>query len=244
LTTLFLTKLMALLVYPLGAAILAAATALALSFTDWRRLGQLLLGLALIALWIAATPVFANWLTWQVASQVPEPKLGRLPTSDAVIVLGGGQLSRSLHALRIYRAGKAPRIVISGGNLPWSSWTVPEAEGIAVLLQELGTPRSALTLETRSATTRENAVNTAAIFREHGWRTGILVTSAIHMPRALAAFRKVGLDVVPGAPTIASKPTQVEGLLDVLPDADALAWTTSAIKEIIGLEVYRARGWA
>jgi uncharacterized SAM-binding protein YcdF (DUF218 family) len=231
-------------VYPLGAALLAGAVALALSCTRWRRLGQVLLSFVLVGLWIAATPVFADWLNWRVASEVPEPKLKSLRPSDAVIVLGGGEVGRALRALWIYRAGKAPRIVISAGNLPWSSLSVPEAEKIANLLVKLGAPRSALILETRSGTTRENAVNTAAIFKANDWRTGLLVTSATHMPRALAAFRKVGLDVVPATPNHRWGPPQVNTILDFLPDVHALAATTSAAKEIIGLELYRVRGWA
>jgi uncharacterized SAM-binding protein YcdF (DUF218 family) len=244
LTTLFLTKLLVVFVYPLGIALLLGAIALALSFTKWGRLGQLLLGFVLITLWIAATPMFANWLNWWLASPFAQIKTETLPHSDAVILLGGGPDSRAGYALQIYQAGKAPRIVISGGNLPWLRLAVPDAERMADLLVQLGAPRSALILESRSRTTRENAVNTAAIFRAHGWQTGLLVTSGVHMPRALASFRKVGLDVVPAATDVATSPFQVDTLLDILPNAGALAWTTSAIKEIIGLGVYRYRGWA
>jgi uncharacterized SAM-binding protein YcdF (DUF218 family) len=258
-TTLLLTKGLPLLVYPLGAAIFVGAIALALSFTNRGRIGQLLLGLALVALWIAATPVFANWLTWRLESQFPPVSVETLPQSDVVIVLGGilGQplpprvaadlgdpADRIMHALRIYRTNKAPLIVISAGNQPWQAAVAPEAELIADLLVELGVPRSALLLETESRNTRENAVNTAAIFKAHGWRTGLLVTSGAHMPRALAAFRKVGLGVVPAATDIHAGPPELVSLLDLLPDAGALAQTTSAIKEMIGLCIYRLRGWA
>ena len=120
----------------------------------------------------------------------------------------------------------------------------PESQLIADLLVELGVPRSALILETGSRTTRENAVNTAAIFKEHGWRNGLLVTSGVHMPRALATFQKVGLSLVPAATDIYAGPPRLDTLLDVVPDAGALARTASAVKEIIGLCVYRFRGWA
>ena len=109
---------------------------------------------------------------------------------------------------------------------------------------EIGTPRSALILETRSRNTRENAVNTAAIFKENGWRHALLVTEGVHMPRALATFQKVGIDVMPAATDIPSWSLNVDSNLDFLPDVAALAWTTSAIKEMIGLCVYRHRGWA
>jgi uncharacterized SAM-binding protein YcdF (DUF218 family) len=115
-TSLSLTKDLPLLVYFLG------PIALALSFTRWWRFGLSLLGFALVALWIAATPFFANWLDWRLESEFPPAEVQKLPASDAVILLGGAGLdlnnptNRIMHALQIYRAGKAPRIIYSGGS--------------------------------------------------------------------------------------------------------------------------------
>jgi uncharacterized SAM-binding protein YcdF (DUF218 family) len=244
-TSLFLAKLLPVFVYPLGAAILIGALALALSFTNWRRIGQGLLGLALLTLWIAATPICANWLNWRLKSELAPMSVDSLPQSDVIVLLGGiGPLDRIVETLRVYRAGKAPLIVISGGNQPWRACVVPEAKSISDVLVGLGIPFSALILETESRNTRENAVNTAAIFKAHGWRTGLLVTSGAHMPRALAVFQKLGISLVPAATDIPAGPPQFASLLDLLPDAGALARTTSAIKEMIGLRVYRFRGWA
>ena len=64
------------------------------------------------------------------------------------------------------------------------------------------------------------------------------------MPRALAAFRQVGINVTPASTDIHGAPVTSIGILDVVPDAGSLARTTSAIKEIIGLWIYRYRGWA
>ena len=244
-TSPFLAKLLPIFVYPLGAAILVGALALALSFTNWWRIGQGLLGLALLTLWFAATPVFANWLNWRLQSELVPLSDGPLPQSDVIVLLGGiGPADRIVDTLRIYRAGKAPLIVISGGNQPWRACVVPEAKSISDVLVGLGVPFSALILETESRNTHENAVNTAAIFKAHGWRTGLLVTSGAHMPRALAAFQKMGISLVPATTNIYAGPPQFVTLLDLLPDARALARTTSAIKEMIGLRVYRFRGWA
>ena len=186
---LILTKLLLVFAYPLGGALLVGAAAVALSFTRWRPFGQVLLGCTLIGLWVAATPVFANWLNWQVESRLPPLSMEALPQSDVVIVLGGASATRILGAWRIYRAGKTPRVVISGGNLPWQAQAVPESQLTADLLIELGVPHPVLILEQQSRTNRENALNTAAIFNEHNWRNGLLVTSGLHMPRALAAFQ-------------------------------------------------------
>jgi uncharacterized SAM-binding protein YcdF (DUF218 family) len=243
-TSLFLAKLLPIFVYPLGAAILVGALALALSFTTWRRIGQMLLGLALLTLWVAATPICANWLNWRLQLEVAPVSVDPLPQSDVIVLLGGLDAARIVDTLRVYRAGKAPLIVISGGNQPWRVCAVPEAESITDVLVGLGIPFSALILETESRNTRENAVNTAAIFEAHGWRTGLLVTSGAHMPRALAAFQKMGISLVPAATDIYADPPRLVSVLDLLPDAGALAHTTSAIKEMIGLRVYRFRGWA
>ena len=242
--TLILSKFLSLLIYPLGVVILIGVTAFILLFTRWRRTSQLLIGLALTILWIAATPIFARWLDLRLEVQVPLAGMESLPQTDALIVLGGGvTVGRILDAWRIYHAGKAPVIVISGGYLPWEAAS-PEAERIANVLAEFGVPRSTLVQETASRTTRENAVNTAAIFKERGWRNGLLVTSGYHMPRALAAFRKVGIDVTSATTEVRRGSLGLISFLDLLPSAWALAWTTSTIKEIIGLWVYRYRGWA
>jgi uncharacterized SAM-binding protein YcdF (DUF218 family) len=240
---LFITKFLSLLLYPLGAAILMSAFALVLSFTRWRRIGQLLLSCVLASLWIAATPVFANWLNKRLESDIAANSVETLPQGDAVILPGGASVGRIMAALRLYNAGKAPFIVITGGNLPWHKAAVPEAQRIADFLVELGAPRSALILETSSRNTRENAVNTAVIFKEHGWRHGLLVTEGLFMPRALATFHMVGLSVTP-ATTDIYLGSSIDSVLDFMPNVGALAWTTLAIKEMIGLFVYRYRGWA
>jgi uncharacterized SAM-binding protein YcdF (DUF218 family) len=239
--------------------LLVGATAFALSFTRWRGTGQVLLGVTLAALWVFATPFFANWLSFSLESQFPPVSVDNLPQSDVVIVLGGvlGQpfppriaadlsdsSDRLLHALRIYRAHKAARIVISAGNRPWQATMNPEAQLIADFLAELGVPRSALILDTESRNTRENAVRTAAVFKEHGWRSGLLVTSGVHMPRAVAAFQRAGLSVTAAATDVHANATHWENLSDLMPDVGALALTTRAIKEIVGLYLYRSRGWA
>jgi uncharacterized SAM-binding protein YcdF (DUF218 family) len=256
--SLYLDKLLPLFVYPLGASILLGIAVLALSFVGFKRLRFCLLAVALALLWISSTPVFANWLIGELESEYPPIPVEDAPEADAIIVLGGivrqprpprvapdlsDSADRIVEALRLYRAGKAPVIVISAGNLPWRAAAAPEAELIAMLLVEFGAPRSALVLDSGSRNTRENALNTAALFRSRGWRTGLLVTSAAHMPRALAVFRKVGLEVVPIATDIRAPYATRAGFLGFLPNADALAKTTFGLKELIGLSVYRIRGW-
>jgi uncharacterized SAM-binding protein YcdF (DUF218 family) len=254
---LFLSKLVSLFIFPLGLAILLGiASALASRF---RRLSRMLGSLAIVILWITSTPLFANWLTAGLESAYPPLPIERMPSADAVIILGGvlepprpplispnlnESIDRVIEGWRLFRAEKAQMIVVSGGNLPWAVATEPEADLIKRFLVELGVPENAIIVESDSRNTYENAVNTAGIFQSRGWRSGLLVTSGTHMPRAVAAFRRAGVEVVPAATDIQATYPLAASVLDLLPNAAALAKTTTTLKEWLGLEYYRGRGWA
>lgn len=176
-----------------------------------------------------------------------------------IVVLGGGiggvaaprllpdlssAADRVWHGARLFLAGKAPTVLVSGGRLAWQSEQPPEAEAMLAFLRDLGVPVEHVLLEGRSGTTRGNALETRQLADELGLSRMLLVTSALHMPRAVAAFRAVGLDVIP-APTdyeVVARRQLV--LLDLLPDAGALSSSSRAMKEYLGMLVYWVRGWA
>lgn len=255
----FLTKLLPVFIYPLGMSLAVSVFALALLATRFRKLAGLFFAVAIGALWTCSTPIFANWLMGGVESKNLPVALDSLPVADAIVVLGGfmGQpnpprrtpdfseaVDRLLFAGDLYRAGKALVIVISGGNLPWLKAVAPEAELAAAFLIQSGIPASAIVIESASRNTHENAVNTAQIFKARSFQSGLLVTSAAHMDRSLATFRAAGLQVTPASTDVRVTYPYYQSPLDLLPDADALARTTSSIKEYIGLFAYRLKGWA
>jgi uncharacterized SAM-binding protein YcdF (DUF218 family) len=153
----------------------------------------------------------------------------------------------------LYQQGAAPRILLSGGNVPWlGPASVPEAEAMADILAAIGVPRDAMWTEPASRNTHENAVETQAFLESQGIDDVILVTSALHMPRAYGVFAKTDLDVRP-VPTdyLVTQAdwehhTQLDPgiqLINLLPSAENLHWTTSALKEYVGIWIYRLRGW-
>jgi uncharacterized SAM-binding protein YcdF (DUF218 family) len=111
-------------------------------------------------------------------------------------------------------------------------------------LQVLGVPADAILVERQSRNTRENAVDTATLWREKGFRSGLLVTSAIHMPRAIATFRAVGLNLTPWPADFHVDHSSGYTIFDFLPDAHWLALTTASVKEWLGLAVYQWLAWA
>lgn len=127
------------------------------------------------------------------------------PTAcDVIIVLGAKQLPdgapgpvierRMAEAIRLWQAGRAPYLLLSGGV---TTTATPEAETMAALARAAGVPDTALHLETRSTRTLENAVFSIKAMRAQGWRDAVLVTDDFHMRRALYCFDSFGVRAQP-----------------------------------------------
>ena len=118
--------------------------------------------------------------------------------ADRVGVLTLGGASRVLEAARVFRVLNGPLIVSSGGPPPGHNM-YPDSETMTTALVQLGVPADRIVLESTSRVTRDEAVLTARLLRDRGIRACILVTSDLHMRRALGAFRREGLDARPAA---------------------------------------------
>lgn len=253
------SKILTALALPLGSAALLAAAALAALLI--RRTGLAAALLMAGALWVGvwATPAVADWLCGTLEQRFPPVAAASLPQADAIVVLGGGMevaypprlhpdlnagADRVWHAARLYHAGRAPRVVVSGGGLPWRRAMQSEAQAMQALLERLGVPPEAILREGASSNTRDNARESARLLARHGLGSVLLVTSAQHMPRALASFRAAGVEAVAAATDHEVVEAGPRTLLHYLPSAAALECSSRALKEHLGLLVYRLRGWA
>lgn len=260
----FLSKLLPQLVYPLGLAV--GLLALALIFQRRRTWQTVILTLALAILWLGGNRWVADGLMRSLEWQFLPA--GELPAAELIVILGGGtepvdfprqtpELNsagdRVFYGAYLFHQGKAPRILLSGGRIEWMD-NIPStpASEMANILRVMGVPEDAILLEDLSLNTYENAVNSAAILRELGIDRILLVTSAMHMPRSVALFEQQDITVIP-APTD-FKVTQAgwnalfdsswqSYLINIFPDVGNLNQTTAALKEYIGMFVYRMRGW-
>ncbi len=254
---LYLSKLIPLFIYPLGFALLLSILATGILGLS-AGLARLLLCTAVTVLWVASTPIFSDYLCLTLEGQYPPLAVDATPSADVIVVLGGGvagptpprltldladAADRVLHAARLYRAGKAPVVLISGGTIPWLGSELPEAGAMQTLLQEWGVPSASILLESASRNTHENAVLSQQVLQARGLQRVLLVTSALHMPRALATFQAAGIDALPVATDYTVINRDWRTVIDFLPDADALSRTSDAIKEYIGVAYYRQQGW-
>ncbi|HET6438773.1 MAG TPA: YdcF family protein [Anaeromyxobacter sp.] len=179
------------------------------------------------------------------------------PPYDVAVVLGGmvdtaamgqsGQIEfneaveRILRAAQLLRSGEAKAALLSAGTAFPEPGEPTEADALAAWLREEGIPPDRVLVENKSRNTRENAVESARIVAEHGFRRILLVTSAWHAPRALGCFRAVGLK--PDLLAVDHRSGKVGGL-GWLPRAAALSSSTDALHEMLGGLVYRMVGYA
>lgn len=232
---------------PVHASAVALALAALVWLLHWRRSAFALAALALAWSLLWSMPAAAAALRDSLQGAYLGQSAEGLPQADVIVVLGGGigrvsgfdggdadapELAgnRVAAAARAWHAGRAPAILLSGGPSA-STRGVSEARIMADALVRLGVPRDALTLEEASRDTRGNAELSARIAVERGWRRAILVTSALHMPRALQWFQRAGLPALPLAPQ-APAAAVVEPWS---PSQQALDDSAQALREYAGL---------
>jgi uncharacterized SAM-binding protein YcdF (DUF218 family) len=239
--------------YPLSLC-LWMAIILALLALQGKRATVIFLLSSMGVFWIISAPIFSAFLITSLERQYLPVPISKSPGADAIVVLGGSVGSsenprlevdltnasdRILHTATLYRAGKAPVVIATGG----ASQSPPEAYAMKELLQVWGVPSSAIQIETRSLNTYQNAVNTKTLLERLEIRRALLVTSAVHMPRALATFRSSGINAIPSPTDYQVVDRETYAIADFLPNLASLGGTSLAVKEYLGMQVYKWRGW-
>jgi uncharacterized SAM-binding protein YcdF (DUF218 family) len=204
----------------------------------------------LVALVLLAVPAVAQTLIVSLERGV-HPVLDPA-APDAIVVLGGElEVDANGHAypgaltLQRLRAAAALQrrtglpVLVSGGSVRRDA--PPLADVMARSLElDFGVP--VRWVEDRSATTWENAADTAAILLPLHVRSVLVVTHAWHMRRAMMAFARVGLPAIPVAVARDPAPTWSPGAW--VPCASAWMMSYYALHEWIGCLWYAARDWA
>ena len=245
-----LGKVVALLVMPVGLIWLGAIALTAHLARRGQRREAIALGVLTALLTLAGNrPLSEAAFAWLEEDYADVDVFAGRPL-DAVIVLGGGTRSdihgrpeaaeagdRLVLAARLFHAGRAPRIAISGAAIegfdPHDSMSATRA-----LLEGLGVPADAIVGAPGARNTREEARVHARLARERGWERVGLVTSAWHMRRATRLFQREGLEVQP-LPADARGSYHWMGLPSIVPRGRALDGTELVVWELLGAALGR-----
>lgn len=252
----YLSKIFGFFVQPLNFSILLLVVGLLAIFLGWRRTGLTLdiaaAAILILSAWTSLGAVLLNPLEERFARPAGLPE-----SVDGIVVLGGGfegainkarggyEMNsggdRFVEAAILARRYPDAKIVVTGGTGALILQGEGDADTAPRLLTALGVTPQRLILENRSRNTYENAVFTKQLVTAGQGETWLLVTSAFHMPRSMALFRKAGFEMRPWP--VDYRTSGAEGL-GVFRDntTDALQNTTVAIREWIGLLAYWLSG--
>lgn len=199
----------------------------------YQKLLRLLGLLSVVGILLSAYTPLPNLLARSLAVS------SQIQPADAIVVLGAGihrdgtlgesSLRRAVQGVVLYHRRLAPLIVFSGISYEGSP---VEAEVRAVLAHHLRVPEKAILLESRAQTTAEEAQNIAEKLHRRGAKSILLVSSSLHLKRAVPRFEAQGLKVFPVAAD--DLPVDTDG-----PDG-RLALMTYALREALAQWLYRS----
>lgn len=199
------------LLQPDNAFMLAVGVTTALLWTRWRRLGRLLATLGAAMLVACGTLPIGRWMSEPLDGCFATP-LSLPQAVDGIIVLGGSirigpvperpdsliNVSGRLIAFaELAQRYPAARLVFTGGAPPHVANATTEVDEARPILQALGIPPSRVLFEAKAHNTIENARRSKALAAPRPGERWILITTALHMPRAVAVFEREDWPVVP-----------------------------------------------
>jgi uncharacterized SAM-binding protein YcdF (DUF218 family) len=218
--------------------------------------GLLRAGLAIECVCLAlTTPAGANVLVALQERRTPMPPACAAPEPHVIVLLSGGMrrdaadasdfgvlnissLQRTLVAATLAKRIPDAELVITGGPRIGGGNDIAQSSVMADVAEKLGVPASAIRAEIAATTTRENAATVRALEPKLPTRIW-LVTSALHMPRSMLAFRAAGFE--PCAYPGDYRAAPFESPADFLPSAGAIANTDAVLHEWVGEIAYRIR---
>jgi uncharacterized SAM-binding protein YcdF (DUF218 family) len=214
-----------------------------------------LIYIAIGILYIISTPIFSNnfFKIVEGSSEYRKP-ISAIDSADAIVVLSGmleineigdstyvewGDPDRFFGGMALFKAGKAQKLVFTGGKMPWDKAKKTEGEVLKEYAISNGIPTENIFLTKDVENTADEAVAVKELMSPS--KRIILVTSAYHMYRAKRLFEKQGFTVIPYKMDYKAVGNSTVTLMDFMPSAGSLELTETGIKERIGRIYYSIR---
>lgn len=200
----YFNKILPYLVYPITFIII---------FLIWGSISRRRLPIlaALLLFVVTSSPIIST----AMIQYLERSELRKSPTdiyaADAIVVLSGSIVpiqgahgltyewsdpDRFFGGIELMKAGKAKKIIFTGGKMPWQSDEIkPEGVVLSKFASEFGIPSSQIILTRGVQSTKDEALAVKAILINSKESKIIIVTSAFHMPRSKKLFENEGLEV-------------------------------------------------
>lgn len=209
-------------------------------------------------LWLSSTPLVGTLLMRMAEGWAERRPAAPAPTADAIVVLSVGRMlapgragisewrdpDRFFGGIELFRAGKAPLLIFTGGWLSWRREGGLEGDTLTSYARSFGVPTEAMATTGFVTNTAEEAQAVARLLRERRPAAAVeatprvlLVTSAFHMARARVLFERAGLTVLPFPVDFQASAGGI-GVMSFVPSADALGQTEKAWRELYGRLFY------
>jgi uncharacterized SAM-binding protein YcdF (DUF218 family) len=207
-----------------------------------------LIYIAIGILYIISTPIFSNnfFKIVEGSSEYRKP-ISAIDSADAIVVLSGmleineigdstyvewGDPDRFFGGMALFKAGKAQKLVFTGGKMPWDKAKKTEGEVLKVYAVSNGIPSEKIFVTKYVENTADEAVDVKELISPS--KRIILVTSAYHMNRAKRLFERQRFEVIPYRVDFKVVGKSRLTILDFLPSADNIQLTENGIREILG----------
>jgi uncharacterized SAM-binding protein YcdF (DUF218 family) len=152
---------------------------------------------------------------------------------------------RVTHTVQLYKLGLLEKILISGGSGRLNGEEEPEADKFKKAMLLMGVPDSVILIENETRNTAESAAEVKKMLSREGYKSSdcLLITSAFHMRRSLACYRKVGLELKPFSTDFYAHPRAYAFDILFIPKLEALGIWHKLIKEWVGFAAYKIAGY-
>ena len=200
-----------------------------------------------------------GWFVNQCYLAYESPQVKLTQNYQWCIILGGGMMragegyrtgetaDRFIQPLLLYKKGIVKKLLITGGNVNIKGLKIDktqESKKVKDVLIAMGVKQQDIYVEENARNTHENAVNTKKMLQPYLTERMVLVTSAMHMPRAKACYLKEGF-LVDDFPADIKKKDTYSGILDrIIPEERNLTKFAELIREMTGFVIYKVMGFA
>ena len=206
-----------------------------------------LIYIAIGVLYILSTPIFSNNFFKLVEGSEYRKPISVMDGADAIVVLSGmleinevgdstyiewGDPDRFFGGIALFKAGKAQKLVFTGGKMPWGKAKKTEGEVLKEYAISNGIPSEKIFVTKDVENTADEAVAVKELISPS--KRIILITSAYHMYRARRLFEKQGFSVIPYKVDYKSERNKEITMINFLPSAEYLKITEVGFREIVG----------